>query len=171
MNELPAANSAPPGQRTITLSFTEGQADDIMADLPLGHSVSEATRDLYVRLREALKQPAQEEPMSYIPENHDDGVIHAPPQPVRPIPERQPSRGTALRKVDITGISGLGHIVEFCVFSDGATAIRWLGGPPRNQPKFEFYDNPGIAPFQQISGHNGNTEIVWIDDEPPAPQQ
>lgn len=97
-------------------------------------------------------------------DNYDDGVIHAPPQPVRPSPERMPCRVLAIRQRDVTGVSGVGHIAELFVASDGATAIRWLGGPPQDQPKWEFYDKPGTAPFEQISGHNGNTELVWIDD-------
>lgn len=158
-------------QRTITLDFTEGEADGILADLPLGHSVSQATRDLYVKLRAARRQLPQETvvPHTAVPVDPDEDVMYAPPQTVRPAPERDPSRGVIIRKVDVTGISGLGHIVEFCVFSDGACALRWLGGEPQNQPKWEFYDNPGIEPFIQISGHNGNTEVVWID--PPAQQQ
>lgn len=164
----PSTTHAPPDWRANNLCITETEADELLdyLDLRLGHSVSEVVRNLYLRLRTARRQPTQEGSMTYIPKQHDDGVFH-PPQSVRPIPDRQPSRGMVVRKVDVTGISGLGHIVEYCVFSDGATAWRWLGGPPQNQPKWEFYDNPGVAPFLQISGHNGNTELVWIDEPPP----
>lgn len=157
-----------PLKRTITMHFTEGEADDILADLPLGHSVSEATRDLYRRLRDERRQP-QGGSVPH-PADQDDGVIYAPMQPVRHAPENLPRRGLVIRSKDVTGISGLGVIAEFTVFSDGATVWRWLGGPPQDQPKFEFYDKPGIDPFVQISGHGGNTEIVWIDEET-APQQ
>lgn len=92
-------------------------------------------------------------------------VTYAPMQPVREAPARQPRRGLVVRKRDVTGISGLGVIAEFCIFSDDAVAWRWLGGSPQNQPKWEIYDNKGVAPFLQISGHNGNTEIVWLDAE------
>jgi hypothetical protein len=163
MNDTPAIG-VPPARRKIWLDFAEGEADDILVDLPLGHSVSEATRNLYLRLREARRTPPQGEDVPEPPEHPD--IFYAPPQPVRPSPARLPVRGIVVRKVDVTGISGLGHIAEFCIFSDGATAIRWLGGPPQNQPKTEQYDNPGIEPFVQISGHNGNAEIIWIDDEP-----
>lgn len=169
MND-PSTSTAPTDRRPDNLCITAAEADELLdyLDLRLGHSVSEVVRNLYLRLRAARRQPTQEGPMSsYIPENNED-VFHAPPQRVRPIPTRQPSRGMVIRKVDVTGVSGAGHIAEFCVFSDGGTAWRWLGGPPQDQPKWEFYDNPGVAPFLQISGHNGNTEIVWIDE---APQQ
>lgn len=157
----------PSDQGSIVLAMTKGEAADTMGDLPLGHSVTQATRDMYVHLREGLRDTTQGEPMAKKPDCDDD-VMYAPPQVVRPMPSRHPARGAVTRKVDVTGVSGLGHIVEFCVFSDGATAIRWLGGPPQHQPKFEFYDNPGIQPFIQISGHNGNTEIIWIDNNPEA---
>jgi hypothetical protein len=163
-------NNPTPDRARIHLDLSAREASDIMDDLPLGHSVTNATRNLYIYLREELRSQTQGEPMAKPSDCDDDGVIYAPPQVVRPMPSRQPARGAVTRKVDVSGVSGLGHIVEFCVFSDGATAIRWLGGPPQNQPKFEFYDNPGIQPFIQISGHNGNTEVIWIDNNPDAGQ-
>ena len=95
----------------------------------------------------------------------DDDIEFAPVQQTRPWPQGEPRRGRIVRKHDVTGISGVGVIAEFCVFSDQFTVIRWLGGPPQHQPKHEIYDNPGIDPFLQISGHNGNTVVVWLDDE------
>ncbi len=165
----PPTNPAPSDQRRVTVAFTEAEIDEMLdfLDLRLGHSVSEAPRDLYRRLREARRHHPQGAPMPHTPDDDDDDAFYAPPQPVRPSPAVLPRRGIVIRTVDVTGISGLGHIVEFCKFSDGATAWRWLGGPPQNQPKWEFYDNPGTAPFEQISGHNGNTEIVFIDDPEP----
>lgn len=164
----------------LFVPVTRGEALDLIedllkGDLPLGHSVSESTRSLYTRLRNWVRTPppspetAPPSPEVPLPHDTEHDIQFAMPQIVRPAPQREPSRGVVIRKVDVTGISGLGHIVEFCVFSDGACALRWLGGEPQNQPKWEFYDNPGIEPFIQISGHNGNTEVVWID--PPAPPQ
>lgn len=155
----------PPDQPPIYLAFNRGEVSDIMEDLPLGQSASEATRNFYLKLREIQRNPPQGGPVPDIPVSD---VEFAPILPVRPVPARLPRRGLVVRKHDVTGISGLGVIVEFCVFSDGAVSYRWLGGPPQDQPKFEFYDKPGIAPFVQISGHGGNTEIVWIDEEEPS---
>lgn len=155
---------------------TRGEALDLMEDLPLGHSVSESTRTFYTRLRNWVRTPpppppetAPPLPEAPLPCDAEQDIQFAVPQIVRPAPEREPSRGTIVRKIDSTGISGLGHIAEYCVFSDGATAIRWLGGPPQHEPAWQIYDNPGIRPFLKISGHSGNTEAVWIDE--PAPQQ
>jgi hypothetical protein len=164
MNDPPTARVLPE-QHLVDVSFTVGEADELLADLPLGHSVSQTTRNLYVKLRDALRQPFQGGSLPQIPDTGDADIRFAPPQPVRPAPTRQPRRGYVIRKVDVTGISGLGHIAEICVFSDNFTVIRWLGGPPQNQPKHEVYDNKGPDPFIQISGHNGNTEIVWLDEE------
>jgi hypothetical protein len=175
MNKTVTPPSTTTDADVLLVPVTRGEALELMEDLPLGHSVSESTRSLYTRLREWLRSPAPlpdapaDLPTVPLQRDGEQDIHYAVPQVVRPAPEQEPVRGAVVRKVDITGISGLGHIAEFCVFSDGATAIRWLGGPPQNQPKFEFYDNPGIEPFMQISGHSGNTEVVWID--PPAPQQ
>jgi hypothetical protein len=147
----------------IYLDLGRGEASDIMEDLPLGQSVSEATRRFYIQLRTALRRPTPVVPKPREPADDDD-VEYAPMQPIRPTPETLPRRGYIVRKRDVTGISGLGVIAEFCVFSDDAVAWRWLGGPPQDQPKFEIYDKSGVDPFLQISGHNGNTEIVWIDE-------
>src|SRR5437868_2954381 len=143
----------PPSDRPrIHLDLTEGEAADVMGDLPLGHSVTQATRDLYVHLREALRKSAHRVPM---PRDPVDDMEFPTMQPTRPWPDKPPRRGHIVRKHDVTGISGVGVIAEFCVFSDGFTVIRWLDGPPQYQPKFETYDKPGIDPFIQISGHNG----------------
>lgn len=70
------------------------------------------------------------------------------------------------RKQDVTGISGVGFIGICFVAPDGAAAYRWFGGPPQDQPKWESYDNPGTAPFEQISGHTGNTVLIPVQPEP-----
>jgi hypothetical protein len=163
-------DGASPGRRAISLTFGLQQAEDIMEDLPLGHSVHAATRELFVSLRDWRRSP-QQVPQQGVPMPYDHDIEYAPIQPIRPAPTKRPRRGYVVRKVDVTGISGLGVIAEFCQFSDGSVAWRWLGGPPQNQPKWEFYDNPGVNPFVQISGHNGNTEIVWIDEEEPESEE
>jgi hypothetical protein len=167
----PSTTHAPPEQSTIdlSLSYSRAGAQRILDDLVLvlGHSVSEETRDLFRQLRSAARRPEQEEVMPDITDIHESDTFFAPPQPVREAPT-QPSRtGDIIRKVDVTGISGLGCIGQVCVFSDGSAVFRWFGGPPQDEPKFEFYDNKGIDPFLKISGHNGNTQIIWHDELDP----
>jgi hypothetical protein len=67
------------------------------------------------------------------------------------------------RKIDVTGISGTGVRVEGVVFSDGYAVSHWLDMPPMNEPKTEVWHNLGVDPLLKISGHNGASELVWID--------
>lgn len=151
-----------PGQRTAYLPFSEGEIDEILDDLPLGHSVSEATRNLYLRLREARRNPPQPGPE---PHHASSDLMHAPMQPVRPAPEEEPRAGLGICTRDVTGAFGLGVVCDVFIASDGATAIRWLGGPPQSQPRWEFYDNPGTQPFEQLGKYSGDFDIIWLDHQ------
>lgn len=160
------------GQRSIHASFTPEEADEIIADLPGGHSVNPATRRFLQHLLDERRRQPPPRPLT-IP-GFDDGVIYAPAQAVRMEPPRKPELLWIIRKRDVTGISGVGYIGICLVAPDGAAAYRWFGGPPQDQPKWEFYDKPGTDPFEQISGHNGNTVLVPIPLEPdpePLPEQ
>lgn len=159
-------NDASWDQRTIHRYFTAREAEDILGDLPGGHRMSQATRDFMQWLHDSLREKPPEGDV--MPDDTD--IVFAPIQPVKEAPAKPPRRGLILCERDITGISGLGVIAEFCVFSDDFTVIRWLGGPPQYQPKHEIYDNRGIEPFEQVSGHHGATKVIWIDedDEDPA---
>lgn len=158
MDDRPNTASTP-RQRTIHLSFTPGEADDILADLPGGQSVSEATRRLHQKLRDARRR--EPSPPLHVPSQGPHDMV-LPAQLVRQPPQDLPVLGWILRRHDVTGISGTGVIGMYVVAPDGAAAYRWFGGPPQGQPKWEFYDNPGTAPFEQISGHNGNTQLVQV---------
>lgn len=86
------------------------------------------------------------------------------PNPRKPVHDRPGLRRfVADRKVDVTGISGDGIRVEGVVFSDGWGVTHWLDLPPMNEPKTEVWHNPGVKPFEKVSGHGGLTEVVWID--------
>jgi hypothetical protein len=158
------------GQRTARIDygeFTEEEVDELIADLPGGQGVSTPTRRLLQQLmdvRRQLKESAQvvHQPLDPSPDPDADLVLPLP-QLVRQPPPYQPCRMFVIRKVDVTGISGLGHIAEGFQASDGAVVWRWLKGPPKNRAKWEFYDDKGVDPFEEISGHNGNTEVIWLD--------
>ncbi len=75
----------------------------------------------------------------------------------------KPRRFEVWRDDDVTGISGDGKVAEGVLFSDGWVTTHWLDRPPMFEPKTEVWHNPGTAPFEKISGHNGKTRIVWID--------
>lgn len=63
------------------------------------------------------------------------------------------------RHEDETGISGTGVIADGVRWPDGTAALRW-------RTKFKshgVYDSMGDV--EAIHGHEGKTQIVWIDPE------
>lgn len=72
------------------------------------------------------------------------------------------------RHRDETGISGEGVVAEGIEFSDGVVALRWIvpkGNPGYGYPTSVVFHDHGIESVRSIHGHNGNTTIVWLDDE------
>lgn len=61
------------------------------------------------------------------------------------------------RKEDETGVSGTGVIAEGVMFSSGKVAMTWK----TKYTSYVFYDS--IEDVEHIHGHNGKTELVWID--------
>lgn len=108
--------------------------------------------------------PAIQEIVDSAQHVNPDDLLHAPPQAVRQPPPGRPRVCRIVRTKDVTGISGIGVIGEGFIASDGSAAWRWFDGPPQHQPKWESYDNPGPEPFEQISGHMGNTKLEWLDE-------
>lgn len=92
-------------------------------------------RDLYTRTRRELTNR-----------------IHAPRR-------HSMKRFQLLRHTDISGVSGTGVVAEGIQFTDGTVVVRWYG------------DNPSTVVWASIMaavaihGHNGSTEVVWIDEQ------
>ena len=63
------------------------------------------------------------------------------------------------RIVDVSGVSGLGIIAEGCEFDTKACALVWLQGKGAQS----FY--PDIETLVAIHGHEGNTKLVYVDNE------
>lgn len=63
------------------------------------------------------------------------------------------------RNTDVSGVSGTGNVAEGCQFSSGWCALVWLEG----KSALSYY--PSIEILIGIHGHEGATQIVWIDDE------
>jgi hypothetical protein len=61
------------------------------------------------------------------------------------------------RKEDVTGISGTGIIAEGVEFTNGQVALKWLGP----HPSVVLW--PDITHVVAVHGHDGLTELVWID--------
>jgi len=64
------------------------------------------------------------------------------------------------REVDVSGTSGTGIVAEGCEFTSGIVAITWLSA----MGTWAWYSN--IKTIDGVHGHDGNTRVVWIDDEP-----
>lgn len=61
------------------------------------------------------------------------------------------------RSQDITGVSGTGIVAEGVLFSTGWVALTWLTAVN----SLVFY--PAIEHVRAIHGHDGSTQIVWLD--------
>ena len=66
-------------------------------------------------------------------------------------------RFNLLRKEDFSGISGAGTVAEGVQFSDGTCAMRWKTATTSTA----IYRN--AEDLIAIHGHEGRTQIVWID--------
>lgn len=64
------------------------------------------------------------------------------------------------RHVDISGVSGTGPVAEGCQFVDGSVALRWRGDNPATAVW------PDLDSMLAVHGHQGATEIQWIDETP-----
>jgi hypothetical protein len=67
------------------------------------------------------------------------------------------------RQTDVSGTSGTGAVVEGVQLSDGRCVIRWL----TFLSSLSIYDS--IEDAIAIHGHEGSTDLHWVDDEPSVP--
>lgn len=72
----------------------------------------------------------------------------------------QHRRFVLLRHEDVSGISGAGVVAEGVEFSDGPVALRWV----TEWPTSVVFHERGMASVEHVHGHNGLTEIVWLDE-------
>lgn len=77
----------------------------------------------------------------------------------------EPRRFHLQRTTDVTGVSGTGRVADGVLWPDGTAAVRWRG----EHPSAVHWDR-GRVSVEMIHGHQGSTEIVWLDqdDEQPA---
>jgi hypothetical protein len=61
------------------------------------------------------------------------------------------------RHLDETGISGVGDVAWGVCFPDGIAVLRWAS---EHRSTAVYAD---MADLEAIHGHNGSTEIVWLD--------
>jgi hypothetical protein len=62
---------------------------------------------------------------------------------------------------DVSGVSGIGPVADGVMFEDGSIALRWRG----DNSSTAVWDNE--EKLINVHGHNGSTEIRFID--PPYP--
>jgi hypothetical protein len=62
-----------------------------------------------------------------------------------------------IRHHDVSGVSGTGAVAEGVQFTDGAVALRWYGDYPTTTV------SDTIDWVIAIHGHEGATEIQWLD--------
>lgn len=63
-----------------------------------------------------------------------------------------------LRKTDISGVSGTGHVAEGVEFHDKQVVLSWFG-------KYHSMEvHPSIEQVEIIHGHSGATVVEWIDE-------
>jgi hypothetical protein len=62
------------------------------------------------------------------------------------------------RKIDLTGVSGVGVIAHGCEFDDGSVALLWA--PPHKS--YVWWRS--IADLEATHGHNGTTRVEWVDE-------
>lgn len=79
---------------------------------------------------------------------------------VHPLQNLKPRRFVLRRLVDVSGISGTGDVADGVLWPDGTASVRWRG----EHPSVVFWDR-GRASVEFVHGHQGRTEIVWLDDE------
>lgn len=63
------------------------------------------------------------------------------------------------RQTDVSGTSGTGAVCEGVQFSDGSVVLRWRTSP---HSSIAIYKNIEAAVY--IHGHDGSTNLHWIDD-------
>jgi hypothetical protein len=63
------------------------------------------------------------------------------------------------RLSDESGVSGTGFVAEGVEFTDGTVALRWNS----DLTSTAIYSN--IQDVDMIHGHNGQTQIRWVDNE------
>lgn len=68
-------------------------------------------------------------------------------------------RFVLVRKVDESGVSGIGVVAEGTQFSNGEVCLRWL----TQLSSIGIYSC--IDVLLKIHGHGSNTEIYWIDQD------
>ncbi|WP_229820219.1 hypothetical protein [Streptomyces abikoensis] len=131
---------------------TANAAHNGYADHLAGHRTPFASSVL-----EGSRRPSAEDQEQQILERLTDD----PPERVvvRADQHAMPRRFALQRYRDISGISGVGTVADGVLWPDGTASVRWRG----EHPSIVFWDR-GRVSVERIHGHQGATEIAFLDD-------
>lgn len=62
-----------------------------------------------------------------------------------------------VRDVDVSGVSGTGHVCDGVQFASGTVVIHWNG----EHPSVVVWNSLDDA--MAVHGHHGTTRVEWID--------
>lgn len=71
-----------------------------------------------------------------------------------------PRRFYLVRNQDISGLSGVGKVASGCCWPDGACVLHW------NTEVWSTTVFQNMDDLIRLHGHNGATEVVWVDGDP-----
>jgi hypothetical protein len=69
---------------------------------------------------------------------------------------QRPATFRLQRLVDVSGVSGTGHIADGVRWPDGTATVRWRS----DHPSTTNWDR-GMESVEHINGHGGSTHVVW----------
>lgn len=73
--------------------------------------------------------------------------------------DKAPRRFKLIRRTDVTGVSGKGHVADGVLWPDGTCALRWR----TDVATTALYDR--IDHVTLIHGHDGATQVEFTDPE------
>lgn len=68
------------------------------------------------------------------------------------------------RVEDASGVSGTGRVAEGVLFDNGLVALSW------NSVHKCVNVYTSLAEMMAVHGHEGKTELVWVDGDPSEPE-
>ncbi len=74
-----------------------------------------------------------------------------------PIAEALPRRFHLARRVDVSGVSGVGWVAAGVQFPDGTVVMRWL---TEHRSTVVWAD---LESAMRVHGHDGATVVEWVD--------
>jgi hypothetical protein len=63
------------------------------------------------------------------------------------------------RGVDVSGVSGTGIVAEGVQLTNKLCVVHWFG-----EWGTTVVHHEGIASIKHIHGHDGKTQVVWLDE-------